>query len=237
MFGWFGKKKDAPEVSPGGSVIHRYDSASWSRGRKGDAGETAAQFAEAREAAYQKILGPVDRVFAETAGLIPRIDLRACNRRGPGGGNVCALATFGMSDLEMRVTAGVAAPRRVELILYCTDPKLEYVETLRWLAHFPHDQRTWIGDGHTIPNGNPPAPFWGSSVLDTILLMPTIVLRDAGLPKELVLEGQAVHFLWVVPLTPAECKLKLAKGFDAILNLFQEHRHPHVFDPNRKSYV
>jgi hypothetical protein len=29
----------------------------------------------------------------------------------------------------------------------------------------------------------------------------------------------------------------LTRGFDAMLNLFQQNRHPHVFDPHRKSYV
>jgi hypothetical protein len=88
-----------------------------------------------------------------------------------------------------------------------------------------------------MPNGNPPEPFWGSSVLDTLLFMPTIVSTDAALADELSLDGEPVHFLWVVPLTTPECNLKLAKGFDAILDLFQLHRHPHIFDPGRKSYV
>jgi hypothetical protein len=37
--------------------------------------------------------------------------------------------------------AGDDAPRRVELIFYCSEPKMEYVETLRWVARFAHDQR------------------------------------------------------------------------------------------------
>jgi len=53
---------------------------------------------------------------------------------------------------------------------------------MRWLAHFAHDQRTWVGAGHTVPNGNPPVPFWGSPILDTILFVPPIVKRDATLP-------------------------------------------------------
>jgi hypothetical protein len=59
--------------------------------------------------------------------------------------------------------------KRVELICYCSEPKEEYIKTLRWLAHFPHTYKTWVGSGHTIPNGNPPGPFWGSDCLDTIL--------------------------------------------------------------------
>jgi len=57
------------------------------------------------------------------------------------------------------------------------------------------------------------------------------------LQEELVLDGEGVNFLWIVPLTTPECNLKLAKGSSAILDLFQKNRHPHVFDPNRKSYV
>ncbi len=70
--------------------------------------------------------------------------------------DVYTLVTSGMSDLEMSVPAGVKAPRRCELILYCSEPKPEYIETMRFLAHFPHNQKTWIGSGHTVPNGNPP---------------------------------------------------------------------------------
>jgi Suppressor of fused protein (SUFU) len=88
-----------------------------------------------------------------------------------------------------------------------------------------------------MPNGNPAEPFWGSKELDTLLFMPPIVVKDQSLPFELQIEGHPVHFLWVVPLTTAECNYKLEKGFDAIIDLFQEDRHPHIFDPTRKSYV
>ncbi len=61
--------------------------------------------------------------------------------------------------------------------------------------------------------------------------------RDLALPDELILAGEPVHFLWVVPLTTPESDLKLAQGVDAVFDLFQRNRHPHVFDPNRMSYV
>jgi hypothetical protein len=233
---WFGKKSSRPETSPGGSVIHRYQESTWSGSRVAYADESAAEFAEARKEVYQRFFGKVHNVFDEAPPLIPRVDVHAYYRRDKDGRRVCTLVTSGMSDLEMDVR-GVKAPRRAELIFYCLEHKQEYIDTMRWLAHFPHDQKTWIGSAHTIPNGNPPAPFWGSSVLDTILLLPTIVNRDASLPSELILGGAPVHFLWVVPLTTPECDLKLAGGVDAILDLFERNRHPHVFDPNRTSYV
>jgi hypothetical protein len=86
--------------------------------RTGDADEAAAAFAETRHAVYEKILGEVHRVFEESSARIPRVDVRAYNRRGPNGANVCALATSGMSDLPMSIPAGLDAPRRVEAFSY-----------------------------------------------------------------------------------------------------------------------
>lgn len=231
------KKKPQPETSPGGSVIHRYDKAKWAPTRIGVLDESSAAFDEARQAVYRRFFGePID-VSHEVFPLIPHVDIykyRGCDADHP---EVHTLVTSGMSDLKMKVPFLSRAPRRVELILYCSEPKPEYIQTMRFLAHFPHDQKTWIGHGHTIPNGNPPAPLWGSPILDTILFLSPIVKRDDTLPDELVLGGDPVHFLWLVPLTTPECNLKLAKGTDAILDLFGEHRHPYVFDPNRPSYV
>lgn len=92
-------------------------------------------------------------------------------------------------------------------------------------------------DGTVGISVNPPAPFWGSTELNTLFFLPPTVKKDQTLPSELNLGGEPVHFLWVVPLTTAECNFKLRKGFDAMLNLFQQNRHPHVFDPHRDSYV
>jgi len=236
IFDRFGKAKAHPETSAGGSIVHRYSDAKWVSTPAGFSGEQAAAFAKARAEVYQQRFGEAKIVSHEIIPLIPHIDVMEYSRTGKDG-QVCVLVTSGMSDLAMNVPAKTEAPRRVELIFYCTEPNQEFIDTMRWLAHFPHDQKTWIGAFHTIPNGNPPAPLWGSPILDTIFLLPPIVKKDANLQDDLILDGDGVEFLWIVPLTTAECNLKLAKGSDAILDLLQENRHPHVFDPNRKSYV
>ncbi|SPE42902.1 conserved hypothetical protein [Candidatus Sulfopaludibacter sp. SbA3] len=230
-------RKSDPETSPGGSVIHRYEADNWANSPIGVVDESAAGFVHTREVVYQRLFGDAQSVSHEIFPLIPHVDVYIYPGPCRDERDFCTLVTSGMSDLEMGDPAGAKAPRRVELIFYCKEPKAEYMETLRWLAHFPHNQKTWIGAGHTIPNGNPPAPFWGSSILDTILLIPSIVALDRTLPDELILGGEPVHFLWVVPLTTPECELKLAKGVNAILELFGRNHHPHVFDPNRASYV
>ncbi len=229
MTAWFGKNK-----APDGSVIIRHGAV---ERQMGVPEQSTAGFVQAREAAYERLFGKALSVSHELRPQIPHIDVYTF-QRSLGDQIVCSLVTGGMGDLEMTMPRGAKdVPRRVELIFYCVEPRDEYIETLRWVAHFPHDSKSWLGHGHTMPNGNPPAPFWGSTELDTLLFMPPIVTKDQTLPEELQLGGEPVHFLWVVPLTTAECNLKLEKGFDAILDLFQEHQHPHVFDPKRKSYV
>jgi hypothetical protein len=101
-------------------------------------------------------------------------------KRPEGDQDVYVLATGGMSDLEMTLppqAKNADVPRRVELIFYCAEPREEYISTLRWVAHFPHDTKSWLGHGHTMPNGNPPAPFWGRAKLDTLLFLPPIVTK------------------------------------------------------------
>jgi hypothetical protein len=232
---WFGKKE--PKTSPGGSVIVRHPDKDFMKPRLGLSPEPTDAYVKLREEVYARMFGECAGVSHELIPQVPHIDVYTYFRLGRDGGRSFVLVTGGMSDAPMNTPPGSDFPRRAELIVYCTDPKPEYVETLRMLAHFPHNQRTWLGIGHTIPNGNPPAPFWGSSVLDTILLIPTIVQRDAALPEQLQIGGEPVHFLWVVPLTTPECQLKLEKGVEAIFDLFNQHRHPHVYNPSRASSV
>lgn len=232
-------KDDQPQnagPSPRGSAILRHGPEGQRAG--GARSEEDARAARAREAVYGRFFGSCETVYHETAPQIPHIDVYVY-RGGQNGRNFCTLVTGGMSDLPMRLPrqAQGQAPARVELIFYCAEPKTEYLETLRWLAAFPHAYKTWVASGHTIPNGDPPAPMWGAADLNTVLLMPAIVGPDNQLPEALQIGGDPVEFLWVVPLSQAECDLKLAQGFDAILELFQLRRHPHVFNPERTSYI
>jgi hypothetical protein len=234
MTSWFGKKK-----TPDGTEIIRHGE---TETQFGVMGQDTVGFRRAREGIYEELFGKPLKVSHELLPLIPHVDVyifrRAFKKEGVEQ-DVYALVTGGMSDLEMTLPQRAAndVPRRVELIFYCAEAREEYIATLRWVAHFPHSAKSFLGHGHTMPNGDPPAPFWGSTELDTLLFMPPIVKKDQTLPDKLQLGGQPVHLLWVVPLTTAECNFKLRNGFEAVLDLFQKHRHPYIFDPTRKSYV
>ena len=132
----------------------------------------AARFQKAREETYEQLFGRALTISHELLPLVPHVDVYIFERKR-GDQIVYSLVTGGMSDLEMTLPARAKGmPRRVELIFYCKQPREEYISTLRWVAHFPHDSKSWPGHGHTMPNGNPPAPFWGSTALDTLFFPP-----------------------------------------------------------------
>ena len=88
-----------------------------------------------------------------------------------------------------------------------------------------------------MPFGDPPKPIFPGSQLTAVLFIQTIVSSDNNLADQLVLEGDPVHFLWVVPITAAELEYKLEHGTDALLDLFQEVQHPFVLEEKRGSYL
>ena len=160
MANWLGKKNSS-ERSHGGSTIvphGRTDIA-----LVGD--PSPVEFTETREGVYKDLFGEALSVSHEIVPRAPHIDIYTYRRRGADGRDVFALVTGGMSNFRMNIPAKAAeadAPSRVELIFYCAEPGQEYIDTMRWLAHFPHDYKTWVGSGHTIPNGTPPAPLWAA---------------------------------------------------------------------------
>lgn len=229
-------QKQSLESSPGGSLVYRYSSPA--KPLIGVPGTDYVSHAKERERIYDDLFGKCKDVLHELPPLVPHIDVY---RYQPG--HKCrdfwTLVTSGMSDVTMTLPESMGKGcARAELIFYCADPKEPYSHMLQAMARFPHDNKTWLGAGHTIPNGNPPGPlFEDTPDLDCFLFMPSIVRPDNKLGIRLSIGGDPVNFLWVVPITSAEEDPKLKKGMNAIYDLLDMNRHPHVFKGNRKSYV
>jgi hypothetical protein len=143
-----------------------------------------------------------------------------------------------MSDLPMKVPRKVGREgARAELVLYVDDPTEEYAALLRAIAHMAHDLPTWFSYGHTLAFSDSAEPLFPGSELTGFLLMVPVVQPDYWLRDELEIEGDPVNLLWVVPLTAAEMQLKLERGFEALMDVFERSAHRVVLDVNRRSYV
>ena len=178
---------------------------------------------------------PSDR--AENAAI--RLNVQGVREALPNGKrDFYSFVTGGMSDMPMNSPSELGGEsRRIELVFYASDDSQEYAEFLRRLAHFAHDNNTWLHWGHTMPNGTPPTPLFGNDALDTIFFMPSIVSPDSQLGERLTIKSDPVNLVWCVPITNAECQHKLDNGTDALYDLFDANDHPFVFAGQRASYI
>lgn len=236
MKDWF-RRKPAPEQigkSKGGSRMIKYSDQS--KPEMGFLEESTLANTELRERIYTEIFGESDNVLHELLPLIPHIDVYQFPPQGER--NFFTYVTGGMSDLPMNAPEELGvAYRRAELVFYSTENHDDYSELLRRMAHFAHDNNTWLHWGHTMPNGLPPTPFFGTKLLDTLFFMPSIVSPDSTLGDKLQIESEPVNLIWCVPITSAECQLKLDDGSDALYDLFEANKHPFAFSGDRKSYI
>lgn len=161
-----------------------------------------------------------------------------------------ALVTAGMSDQPMRTppeTSPEQAPPYAELCLLLpstwplpTDPAAMQQAfrdeatywPIRWLlrlARLPHAHHTWLGFGHTVPNGAAAAPFAANTRLGCLLLLTAISLPEEFQTLE-ISPAKTIQFYTLYPLYPEEMALKMALGVDALLDRFEEHDSSDVLD-------
>lgn len=236
---WFRRRAQGPTVmgtSPGGSRLIKYGSAEFQKPQFGFPEEGFSHLIAARESVYSALFGESDTVLHEFLPIVPHIDVYRYPPTGDRG--FITYVTSGMSDFSQSSPPELGKDaRRVELVFYADQHHDEYPELLRRLAHFPHDNQSWLHWGHTMPNGTPPEPVFGAAPLDSLLFIPTVVHPDQSLGERLAWEGEPVNLLWCVPITTAECEYKLQHGTDAMFALFDRVNHPFVFSGVRRSYV
>ncbi len=196
-----------------------------------------------REAIYAKVFGPDCERFADPEGR-PAIEVLRYTGAPVAGAPVCDVwVTSGMSDRAMQGTDG---PLRRELIFYAP-PRGDYVVPLRTVASYPFQNDTFLERGHTIQTFGtlfaPPRERLLATEeappieLPHLVLLAPLLRHHRRIREELTLEGCAVEFLWVVPISAAEHALKRKEGVDRLLELFEEQQHAWLFDPDRRSYV
>lgn len=195
-------------------------------------------------------------VFHEILSDIVHIDVNIippdCGR------DYYVLWTSGMSDLPMTLPDGDYDKKdyeRAELFLFLPkDWKFaeigesakelgdKYYWPIRWLkylARFPHEYKTWLGTGHTLPNGEDYDQLGEGTEMGGFFFLPVISLGDAypGVDVMICKDGTKINFLWAIPMYKEEIEYKLEEGFEAMMDLFTEVSFPRVLDPKRQNYI
>lgn len=194
----------------------------------------------ARAQVFKNLFGEPAQVVPDpddAFDLSPQIEV-AIHPPGHGDRDFYTLVTRGMSDAPMVVPPDLGAPfRRAELVVYVDVPGPTIVRLLQTIARLPHQSRSWLGHGHTIPNGDPPAPLFPGSSLDTVLILDPIVAPERHVREQVVVAGDPLNLLWLFPLTSAEASRKVESGLSVLLELFNREQISFVLDPQRPSLV
>lgn len=110
------------------------------------------------------------------------------------------------------------------------------IRLLKGLARLPHEFGTWLGVGHTVPNGNPPVRYAEGVPFDGVVLMPPMSLLGDNwrVPSD---DGREVQLLVPVPLYAAEMDYKLRHGLDALLGELEKVGVSELVDTSRACSV
>jgi hypothetical protein len=214
------------EKSESGSPIYRYKE-SEQKEFEGAGGEPSIEEISDH---IEKHIGEIEMVFHEIVSEQVHIDVHWVKptKDKP----FHTLVTSGMSDKPMNTPDGVENCEYVELSI-CLPKEWKISEEdfkdeknywpirwLKYLARFPHEYNTWLGYGHTIPNGDPAEPFSENTELNTMVLLPTIVFGENF--HSLKLDNKTIDFYSLVPLYSEEVNLKMKKGVEVLFDGFDK---------------
>lgn len=116
----------------------------------------------------------------------------------------------------------------IEMFLMSPTQADDLVELFYFIVHF-HVTGEKLGAGHTVNFGRPWLP---GSHCDHALLT---VMEESAIEWATV-DGEQVHYLWLIPITKAERDYKIEFGIEALDALFVEQEVDCV-DPLRESAV
>jgi hypothetical protein len=243
-----GPDQDEPELTPSGSPIYRYENTEPAPFElAGGDDVTISAIAEHIE----RHLGPVSGVYHELISDKVHLDVHVVppSAEFP----FYTLVTSGMSDRPMAVPPEASlddAPPFAELCILLpstwnipADPAdaAAFFEDenvywpIRWLkilARFPHQYGTWLGFGHTFPNGEAAEPFADNTELGCLLLLTALSLPEEFQTLE-ISPTKTVHFYTLYPIYREEMALKMAQGVDALIDRFEDYDIGDVLDLTR----
>ncbi len=208
------------EVAPSGTEVKRYKAA-----KPFTAPAHYGRHLEALEEHITRHLGEPTSVWHEIVSDKIHLDVIAVppSKKYPWH----TLVTSGMSDVPMSGPGLDPDDRHAEMLIClpatwqvvnCADRDFWPIQWLKQVARLPHDYGTWIGPGHTVPNGDPPEPF-----ADTTKMCCWLIMRPPWFPETFqelaVSPTRTIKFLAMVPLYESEVDLKMNRGLEPLADL------------------
>lgn len=232
------------EESPSGQPIYRHQD----RGRDFEPAVGDEETIEAITAHIEQHIGEIDKVWHELISDLVHIDV---HQVPPSDDRpFWTLVTSGMSDRPMNVPEGAEELAFAELMI-CLPPDWPVsqddfsdennywpIRLLKVLARLPHEYETWLGAGHTVPNGgDDPAPYADNNQFVCALMMPPCIALPADVAVLDLPDRRRINFYAVWPLHQSEVDLKLNRGLDTLIDRFEQQQVTELVDVNRAAVV
>mgnify|MGYP005994264563 CR=1 FL=1 len=229
------------EKSESGAPIYRYTASKKNDFEIATGGNSIQEISDHIE----KHIGEIHMVFHEIISDQVHIDIHWVKptKEKP----FHTLVTSGMSDKPMNTPDDVINCDYTEISI-CLPPEWKIsqenfkdesnywpIRWLKYLARFPHEYNTWLGYGHTIPNGDPAEPFASNTKLNTVVLLPTIIFSEDF--HTLELPNKKIDFYSLIPLYSKEVELKMKKGVEALFDGFDKFAVTDILEISRPNTV
>lgn len=192
----------------------------------------------------ERYVGHVNAVFHEIVSDLVHLDIHWVEPTPER--NYHTLITSGMSDRPMNVPEDAGEFRFAELLV-CLPPEWPISEKafedennywpIRWLkmlGRFPHEYETWLGPGHTVPNGDPAEPFADNTKFCCWMTSAPMLFDEAfcTLP---ISPDKVIHFYGLYALYKQEMEYKLRNGADSLLDALSRVAQGELLDLGRKN--
>jgi len=238
-----------PEITNGGSTVYRYENNEATTEDKNILPVTRSEYLPEIEQHIATYIGSPDQVFHEIVSEFVHIDVHWVKPSAKYPYHI--LITSGMSDLPMHVPEGLENPNDYEraelMVLLPADWKISEADFqdddnywplyfLKMLARFPHQYKTWLGYGHTIPNGLDADPIANTN-FGCMLLLPPMLSIDKDFLRLHTKDGKLINFYALIPIYKDEMDYKLEEGTDALLDRFDATGLTEVIDISRPSVL
>jgi len=187
-------------------------------------------------------LGEMEWVTHEKESPVVQMDIHIV--RPAGTKNHRYLVTSGMREKPMPVPKGASDRRYAELMLalpadwplspeaFKDDANDWPVRLLIGLARYPHLNKTWMYEGHSVHWSTPPAPFAPNTAMSSVVL-----LRPRLIPVEdqtvQVGKNKCIRPWGVYPLYHEGVDLKERRGSGTLDLLFGRNGVTELLDPKR----
>jgi hypothetical protein len=192
----------------------------------------------------ERYWGSIHEVFHEIRSEYVHIDVHIVKATPERPYHV--LITSGMSDRPMIVPEGSEDLGYAELVIALPaewpveysefDDERNYwpVRLLKQTARFPHVHSTWLSLGHTIANGDPPAPYAEDVPFCAGILWIPSLCGEGAWSLNISPEKQ-IRFFSLIPVYEEEVRFAWSAGTDALFDKLDEVEISELVQKRRKN--